>query len=1118
MKKRIFAILLALTLALTLLPTAVFATGEDGAAEPQEQQEEVKPEEPQGQPEQPEQPEAKPAEEKGAQEKQEEPAPQPAQSAEEPVVLNSEGETVIKLTQSNISNYMSSGLTDGSYQLGENVTVERGSLEVKGTVTLDLNGHTLLFKDPELYYPPKQGQVNAGIRVYNSDSSESAAKYALTLCDTSTAKTGTLDVWGESMAESGEGLFVGQNGELTMTGGTITDSSETNPWGIGIGIIEGRVTMTGGKIENQTRCGVTLAGGTFEMSGDAVISNCGGNNSGGGIWIGGGTLTMTGGTIENCNATWGGGVYVGAGSTFNMSGGSIENCKASADGSSAFGGGIYNAGRTTLSGTAKIRNCQAANAGGGIYDYSVLNISDNVEITGCTAPLWSTMTVSGTISGGTFDGTVVNNGTITGGTFTGEVTNHTTITGGTFNDKVTNHGTITGGTFNDGIIGIAAHVTGSGTETDPYQIGTAIGLEWFRDKVNDGETEICAVLTADIALDSNEAWTPIGPNTSGAYTGTFDGNGHTISGLNVSGALINAGLFGVVTGGTIKNLTVAGKVSPSTSQCIAGGIVGHALNATIKNCSNHCSVTGIVGSFIGGIAGFSSSGAIIVDCYNVGTISGINYAAASGGIVGSNSGTISNCYNVGKVSGGDHVGEIAGDNFGTVENCYYLNATNNNAVGKNKGTITSTKSMTAAEFADGTVLKLLKAGTHSGTNDPWDSVSKEWNGMVLPGFTWQSNNHTHTWGKWMSNDDDTHSRTCACGVTETGKCSGGTATCTEKATCSTCGTVYGSVLGHDFTVSEHDDNNHWMKCSRCDAKSDVNPHEWDDGTVTTQPTCTKAGEKTYTCTECGAAKTQTIDATGHKWESKWTSDTAYHWHKCLNDNCDMKDSYAAHSGGTATCTEKAVCSTCKQAYGEVDPNNHVGGEELRSKKDATCTEKGYTGDTYCKGCNTMIKAGAEINALDHDWGKWASNKDGTHTRVCSRDKSHTETGKCSGGKADCCHKAECTVCGGKYGNLDPDNHSDLKHFPAKRATTRAEGNIEYWYCSGCGKYYRDEAATKEITQKDTVIRKRRPSGDSTTTDDKTVKSVKTGDAGIALYVGMAALSLTGGAWLRRKKQ
>lgn len=101
--------------------------------------------------------------------------------------------------------------------------------------------------------------------------------------------------------------------------------------------------------------------------------------------------------------------------------------------------------------------------------------------------------------------------------------------------------------------------------------------------------------------------------------------------------------------------------------------------------------------------------------------------------------------------------------------------------------------------------------------------------------------------------------------------------------------------------------------------------------------------------------------------------------------------------------------------------------------------------------------------------------------------------------------------------LAPDNHSDLKHFPAKRATTHAEGNIEYWYCSGCGKYYKDAGATKEITQKDTAIRKRRSSSGSTT-GDKAIESPKTGDAGIVLYIGMAALSLTGGVWLRRKEQ
>lgn len=773
MKKRVFSILTALCLCLTLLPVAAFATEESSAApaeEPQqEQQEEVNPE---ANPEQPEgQPEVNPAE-------------QPAAENSVPVALSGEGETVIKLTPSNISNYMSSGLTDGSYQLGGDVTVESGSLEVKGTVTLDLNGHTLLFKDPELYYPPIQGQVNAGIRVYNSDSSESAAKYALTLCDTSTAKTGTLDVWGESMAESGEGLFVGQNGELTMTGGTITDSSGTNPWGIGIGIIEGEVTMTGGKIENQTRCGVTLAGGTFEMSGDAVISNCGGNNSGGGIWIGGGTFTMSGGTIKNCNATQGGGVYVGAGTfimtggsivdctasttdytmamgggvyvanrgTFTMSGGSIENCKASSEDGRASGGGIYNAGRTTLSGTAKIRNCQAANAGGGIYDYSILNISDNVEITGCTAPLWSAMIVSGTISGGTFNGTVTSGGTITGGTFNGEVRNVGTITGGTFNSQVTNPGRITGGTFKGGITGTPALATGSGTEDDPYQIGTAIGLEWFRDKVNDAssidETKICAELTADITLDSSEAWKPIGNSTNNggtdAYSGTFNGKGHTISGLNVTGEFVYAGLFSAVKDGTIRNLTVAGNVSSNSSGGAAGGIVGYASNATIENCSNHCNVAGNRSTVAGGIVGFNVEGAKIIDCYNVGKITVNTYII--GGIAGHNTGTISNCYNVGTVPNYLSVGEIVSYNsyFGTVKNCYYLNTANNGAVGDNSGTVTNTDPKSTAEFADGTVLTLLKAGERGNNADPWADTCQyvDAAGLTLPVFKNQ-NTHTH---------------------------------------------------------------------------------------------------------------------------------------------------------------------------------------------------------------------------------------------------------------------------------------------------------------------------------------------------------------------------------------
>ena len=108
----------------------------------------------------------------------------------------------------------------------------------------------------------------------------------------------------------------------------------------------------------------------------------------------------------------------------------------------------------------------------------------------------------------------------------------------------------------------------------------------------------------------------------------------------------------------------------------------------------------------------------------------------------------------------------------------------------------------------------------------------------------------------------------------------------------------------------------------------------------------------------------------------------------------------------------------------------------------------------------------------HTYGEWVSNGDGTHTRQCTVDGCNgLEAKDCSGGKATCAEKAVCEVCGKAYGEPDPKNHIDLKHFPAKAATEDAEGNIEYWHCEGCGKYYSDADATKEITKAATVTAK-----------------------------------------------
>ena len=217
---------------------------------------------------------------------------------------------------------------------------------------------------------------------------------------------------------------------------------------------------------------------------------------------------------------------------------------------------------------------------------------------------------------------------------------------------------------------------------------------------------------------------------------------------------------------------------------------------------------------------------------------------------------------------------------------------------------------------------------------------------------------------------------------------------------------------------------------------------------------------------------------------------------------------AGHKGGTATCKDKAVCEVCQQPYGELDKNNHTGGTEIKDAKDATCTENGYTGDTCCKGCGAKLESGKVIPAAGH-----------------------------KGGTATCKDKALCEVCRQPYGELDKGNHADLKKVDAKKATYTKEGNITYWYCDDCGKYYSDAEATREITKADTVIPRKTHSSNSGSTGTgsgsgntnsgstgsgadvkKGVQSSKTGDAGVALYAAMSLLSLTGGAVVLGRKR
>lgn len=149
----------------------------------------------------------------------------------------------------------------------------------------------------------------------------------------------------------------------------------------------------------------------------------------------------------------------------------------------------------------------------------------------------------------------------------------------------------------------------------------------------------------------------------------------------------------------------------------------------------------------------------------------------------------------------------------------------------------------------------------------------------------------------------------------------------------------------------------------------------------------------------------------------------------------------------------------------------------------------------------------------HTFGEWTSNGDGTHSRKCTVDGCKgVETMACSGGNATCAEKAVCEYCGKAYGKPDSNNHTDLKHIDAKAATEDAEGNIEYWYCGGCDKYYSDKDGINEIKKADTVTAKL----------PGNPKSPRTSNANdLALWISLLLVSggVTGvTAGLRKKKK
>ena len=297
------------------------------------------------------------------------------------------------------------------------------------------------------------------------------------------------------------------------------------------------------------------------------------------------------------------------------------------------------------------------------------------------------------------------------------------------------------------------------------------------------------------------------------------------------------------------------------------------------------------------------------------------------------------------------------------------------------------------------------------------------------------------------------------------------------------------------------------------------------------------GEQTVTATDA-AGNTYSVKVTvnaGHSYE--WQAADGKYWKKCsfcghetqkqdipqitlnvpaqLCPKTDLVFTFCLPAGCTLESTGYDTGMRGGEFAGQLT-RNPDGGYTARlewsnfdTEGHVTLSVSAITSDGYA-----FSRSSGEITVLaEHPRGGWTSNGNDTHSRVCALDASHIDTQGCSGGSAaTCTKKSVCEHCGAEYGALDPQNPTELKHVAAKPATQKAAGNIEYWYCTGCGKYFRDGAAAEVITLEDTVITKL----------PKDPDHPKTGEE-IPLTFWLALLVVSGGLTLgllygKRRKQ
>ena len=941
-------------------------------------------------------------------------------------------------------------LPTGTYYLGSDISPEY-TIKIENNVTLCLNGHKITAADG----------MDA---IYMTGGS-----FTLTDCK----GVGTIT---HASSKTGRGVYV-SSGTFNMYGGSITGNKAQDAKGRGGGVYvysgSGTFNMYGGSITGNRATGdgggVYKSGSnsSFNMYGGSITGNTA-NSYGGGVYVDGGGFTMSGGTIggtktgETNTATYGGGgVYAKA--NFEMTGGSITGNETNR------GGGVYVTGKGsfTMSASADGQNIpsitgnNATENGGGVY---VVGSSSTFKMTG------------GTI-GGT-DANDANTATNGGGVCVSkngsfEMSGSSCITnnkadsyGGGVNINYASAtftmkgGSITGNnayksdyisTFGGGVCvgsGIFT-VSGEVTVTDNTKGGTKGADGKFT-----GDTKNNVYLptgkTITIGTDKLSEGAQLGVTVSGDY-GDYpftSGWNDNMSDKTPSDYFISDtdGYVAKLNGSELKMVTHVHNWTYTAS--------GDTITATCKNCSNNNG-----NDFSGGSVTIQKpektkfndgkdENAKVESVGWFGKAPSVAYAVKDG-----------NALSAAPVNAGTYTAGITLGNV-TVSVTYIID----------KATQTAPTGLT-------TKGDIKNSGTGEIKNTAED-MEYNISANATTGWITCDNGSTRVapatyYVRYKETDNYLASAVSAALTVKAHTHSGGNATCQKKAVCDGCGQEYGELGNHKFTetVSKmylksaatcQSPAVYYKSCLVCDEKSsetfeygekDFSNHIGNTYLVgQKEATCYAEGYTgdTY-CSTCNheIERGTSIAKNAHNPASVWTTDETDHWKECQTVGCGNIIDKAHHSGGEATCVNKAICEVCKIEYGDVDATNHKH-TEVRGAKDATCCEKGYTGDTYCTDCNALISSGAEIpatgNHTDVD-GKWESDGE-NHWHTCYFGTKFDVTAH-TGGEATCVNKAICEVCKIEYGDVDATNHKNTEIRGATDPTCCEAGYTGDKWCTDC---------------------------------------------------------------------